>query len=31
MDHEEAKKLIRQHSIELYERENKTFRGYSFL
>jgi hypothetical protein len=24
-------KLMRQPSIELYERENNTFRGYSFL
>lgn len=23
--------MVRQHSIELYERENNTFRGYSFL
>lgn len=27
----EARKLTRQQSIELYDRENHTFRGYSFL
>jgi hypothetical protein len=27
----DGSKLTRQHSIELYERENQTFRGYSFL
>ena len=28
---DDTHKLTRQHSIELYERENHTFRGYSFL